>query len=78
MYRIKYDIETLTLYGIACCLLTSLINKLTDWRPNYHKTARMFRRTSWIPHSMNKLTLNEPAKINLNRPLTRPVSDWIY
>ena len=30
-----------------CCLVTSLINKLTDWTPNYHK--------------MNKLTLHEPA-----------------
>ena len=49
MYRIKYDIETLTLCGIACCLLTSLINKLADWPPNYYKTLRTFRQNFWDP-----------------------------
>ena len=39
----------------------SLINKLADWPPNYHKTARTFPKSSALPHSMNKLTLDEPA-----------------
>ena len=34
----------------------SLINKLADWPPNYHKTARTFPKSSAPPHSMNKLS----------------------
>ena len=41
--------------------MTSLINKLADWLPNYHKAARTFPKSSAPHHSMKKLTLNEPA-----------------
>ena len=42
--------------------LWSLIKKLSDWPPNYHKTATVFPKSSSPPHSMNKLTQNEPEK----------------
>ena len=38
-----------------------MIPKSTDWSPKYHKTARKFPWFFCTPHSMNKLTLNEPA-----------------
>ena len=41
--------------------MLSLINKSADWPHICHKTARTFPKSSTSPHSMNKLTLNEPA-----------------
>ena len=50
-------------------LVMSLINRLADWPPNCHKTARMFPQILCTPHSINKLTLNGPAKYTLkNQP----------
>ena len=45
----------------------SLITKLADWSPNYHKTARTFTQIFCNPHSMIKLTLNEPAMKSIKR-----------
>ena len=42
--------------------MTSLINKLADWPPNYHETATAFPQIFCTPHSLNKPTLNKPAK----------------
>ena len=41
--------------------MTSLTNKLVDWSSNYHKTARTFLKSSALPRSINKLTLNKTA-----------------
>ena len=46
--------------------MTSGINKLADWPPNYHKTARILPKSSALPHSMHKLTLNKPEIKILN------------
>ena len=44
--------------------IASLINKLADWSPNYHKVARMFPRFSILSHPLNKRTPNDPAKFD--------------
>ena len=41
--------------------MTSMINKLADWPPNYHKVVGTFPKSPH-PHSMNKLTLNVTPK----------------
>ena len=51
-------------HGILCLhagVMTSLINKSTDWQPsNYHKMARTFPRSDAHPKAMNTLTPSEP------------------
>ena len=42
---------------------TSMINKLVDWPPNYHKTERAFSQIFLHSNSINNLTLNEPVKM---------------
>ena len=41
--------------------MTSMINNLADWPPNYHKIVGTFPKSPH-PHSMNKLTLNVTPK----------------
>ena len=41
---------------LACDVL---INKLADWPPSYHRTARTFSKIFFSPHSMNNLALNK-------------------
>ena len=43
-------------------------NKSADWPPNYHKTERTFSESSALSYSVNKLTLNEPAKLTTKQP----------
>ena len=60
----KDDVVTLDIRMLACyAKMTSLINKSTDWPSNYQRTARIFLKSSALLHSVNKLTLNQPAMI---------------
>ena len=43
--------------------MTSLVNKLAAWPPNYHKTARMFPKSCASPHSTSK-TSQQTTTIN--------------
>ena len=40
---------------VVCCLFMSMIIKLADWPPNYHKTAKAFPKSSQPPFSMGVL-----------------------
>ena len=59
--RDRDDVVTFEICVLAC-KMTSLINKLADWPPNYHETATAFPQIFCTPHSLNKPTLHKPAK----------------
>ena len=50
---LKYDVGT-SVVCYAGWLLKSVINKLADWLPNYHKTVRTFPKI-FCTLSLNKL-----------------------
>ena len=54
--------------------MIALINKLADWPPNFHKTARKLPKSSAPRHSTNKLTLNESAMKWDNGPIYYVIS----
>ena len=51
--RKKGNMTSRRWHYVECCLVASLINRLADWPPNYHKPAQTFPKIFCTP-SFNK------------------------